>query len=171
MPYVPPGTDVFRVPKKASGFEYRWISDDAERLDGWLRGHGDRPGYKLVRGKNVPETRKVALAHGLPEESVDELTNMIKYGRLILARIPHAEAARRRAEMKSEYRSRFDDQVDAAQDALTRQGIRPKIAELEEFKDRKRFAEREDNPTVSLAGLDIPSSDQPGAAPADSTTE
>ncbi len=167
MPYQAPGSDPLRVPKPVSGRAYRWLADDRDRMSGWLLGHGDRPGYKLCRGKTVPETRKICEALGFPETYVDATVNMIKYGRLVLADIPASERALRNKELLQQASDIREANIDGFNDKFQRRGVRAAVREMEEFEDRKRFAAEKDV-SVSLAGLNVPSSSHPGAAEADS---
>ena len=163
MPYQSPGSDPLKIPIPAKGREYRWLADDRDRMSGWLLGHGDRPGFKLCRGKNVPETRKICTELGFPESYVDATVNMIKYGRLVLADIPSSEGARRRREMLQEAQSLQERQVEDFNAKFAgRRGVKAAVREMEEFKDRERFASEKDV-SVSFAGLDVPPSDNPEA--------
>lgn len=156
MPYTPPGSDGLNVPSPEKGKSYRWLADDRDRMQMHLLSHGGYPGWKLVRGKNVVETRAKAQKLGLPDVYVDDITNMIKYGRLVLAEIPTAEFKRRRAERKAESLAASKAEDEAAMERMAQRGVRPMIKELAEWEDRKEFS-KEDKPTVSLAGLDVPS--------------
>jgi len=155
MPYVPPGTDQLAVPKPQPGKSYRWLADDRDRLQGHLLSHGGRPGWRLCRGKNVVETRGIAETLGFNETHVDEATNTIKYGRLILADIPTTEYQLRLREKKAEALALQEAEGDAAIDRMAQKGINAVAREPEEWEDRRKFA-AEDTPRVSLAGLDIP---------------
>ena len=169
MAFQIPGSDPLQIPKKQPGREYRWLADDRGRMSEHLLTHGNRPGFKLCRGKNVPETRKICVELGLPETYVDATTNMIKYGRLVLADIPAVEAKRRRKDLRQMALDLKQGQVDAFNAKFDgKRGVRAAVREMEEFEDRKKFAEEKDV-HVSLAGLEIPSSTNPGAAEADST--
>lgn len=158
MAFQVPGTDPLKIPKPQAGREYRWLADDRDRMSEHLLSHGNRPGFKLCRGKNVPETRKICTDLGLPETYVEAGTNMIKYGRLVLADIPAVEGKRRRRDLKQMALDLQENQIEDFNAKFAgKRGVRAAVHEMEEFEDRKRFAE-EKEVHVSLAGLDIPSS-------------
>ena len=130
------------------------MADDPERLSGHMTGHGDRPGYLIVQGKTVAETKSIATKLMDNPTMVNELTNRIQYGRLILAKIPSAEAERRRRELAAMSRDRRGAGRDEAMAAMERRGVRPFVAELGEIEDRKEFASRDGGGRVALTGLD-----------------
>ena len=170
MPYQPGGNDPFRIPKKEAAWHYRWLGDDAQRLSQHLLGHADRPGYKIIQGKTVPETVKIAEKLGLPEAYVDRLKNRIVYGRCILAKIPLVEYQSRMRERTEDQQDRLRASKDDFYDTAARRGVRPFIKEKEEVDDRRKFATRDDDPIVSFAGVDIPKTEPApshGEAPAD----
>lgn len=159
MPNVPLRTNPLHVPKPERGWHYRWIADDQERLAGHQLGHGDSPGYHIVRGDTVPATREVAQKHGLPDAYVNELYNRIQYGRLILARIPEAEARRRVRERHADLMDRLQVSLEEYQDKANRRGIRPFGLEgsaddvEKEISDRKRHAQTGGSDRVSSPGV------------------
>ncbi len=153
MPWTPSGTDPWLIPNKDSSRHYRFLSSKPERLGGWLRSHGDRPGYALVRGATVADTKKMAVKLGLSEELVDPNLNRIAYGHNVLASIPQEEYERRIREMAGE----TNDRIGAAKEAFhatgeTLPGVTTFERDPEEHEDRKRIATRDERPFSGQTG-------------------
>lgn len=137
---------------------YRWLDVTPDRLSQALIAHGQRPGYKLVKGAKLADTKAMAEKLFGPggEEMVNEVTNRIQFGNLVLGQIPMAEVVRRRAELKADRLDKLQASRDEYKDRATQRGIRPIEKELGEIQDRKEFASRDGGGRVSLAGLDVP---------------
>ncbi len=153
MPWMPSGTDPWSIPQKDPDRHYRFLSSKPERLGGWLRSWGDRPGYALVRGATVDDTKAMAVKLGLSAELVDVNLNRIMYGHNVLASIPKEEYERRMNEMAGE----TTDRIGAAKEAFHAAGadlpgIKTFERDPEEHADRKRIATRDDKPFVGQAG-------------------
>lgn len=156
MPYVPPGEDVLRIPNPEAGFHFRWLADDPERLSGHLTAHGDRPGYALARKQTYEKTVEYAKTLGLTSAHVTKNPVAIRYGRLILGKIPMAEAQRRIAEKQEDMADRRRSLTEEFVDKNTRRGVRAFVQEYEEALDRRMFALRESNDRISMGGKAVP---------------
>lgn len=150
--YTPPNLDPFFIPKPDPSRSYRWISTDAKRLSQWLRSYGSIPGYELVQGKTVDETRALAKSLGLSAHDVSTTFNWISYGDLVLASIPIEEFERRRQEFADMVRADGDGMLDQYYEAATRKGIKPFVKEVEEIEDRKKRAAAEYHDRVGYTG-------------------
>lgn len=128
-----------------------------------------RPGYRLVQGRNVEETRKLALALGLTEAHVDERTNRITWGGVdTLAMLPREEYETRMAEQRASALARqqeFKDGHPARIDAMQLRGVRGVVMQRGEFEERAAHAARPDRPVVSYAGLDPKAAQTSAPAP------
>lgn len=128
-----------------------------------LMSFGSRRGYRLVQGADVAATKALAVALGLTEHHVDTTFNRIGWGGTdVLAFLPLDEYRRRQEALLIEARRRADirttvNEHEARVDALGIQGITPYAAPVAEMADRAQHAARDDRPTVSLAGVDVPS--------------
>ena len=154
MPYMPQGVDPWVIPTPEPGRKYRWISSKPEKLGQWLRSYGDRPGYALVRGKTIEDTKRKAVELGLSDEMVDLNMNRIAYGHNILASIPIEEYVLRDNElinMKNSAIGAAKENFHAVVDSI------PNVTSFErtpdEHKDRKRIATRPDRPVSGQAGV------------------
>lgn len=158
MPYAGPTDnpmDPWGIPRPASDRQYRWLSTDPRRLSMWLRAYGDIPGYDLVQGASLEDTRKLADQLGLSRRLVDA-SNRIVYGHNVLAHIPLEEHHRRQREQINEQLDKITqakDQFLADADGL--HGVTPFEEHPEETQDRKQFNTREpgEAPFVGQAGV------------------
>lgn len=145
---MPRYQDALAVRKPEPGMGYRWLADDPERLSLHLVGDPDMPGYKIVQGKNVPETKKLAAKLGFSEGYVNELTNRIQYGRLILGQIPKIAQQARQRELRTDLLDLLGRREEEATEKMKRAGVNPIVGEAEEFEDKKQFATRESDNRV-----------------------
>lgn len=170
MPYIEPGFDFSHIPNWAEVYpdrHARWLDGSKQnKLRMHLMSFGDKPGYQILRGKTLEETREIAEKLGLSELHVDDATNRIVYGDLILAWIPRAEHERRRDSIINEQRrmaerdargETYVEQFETNPD-LQRKGIRPVRRQLGEHLERSAHAQGQTPPQVSLAGIDPPKS-------------
>lgn len=151
----------YQVPDVANpdpAMHYRWLDITPERLSQALVPHGKRPGYKLVKGPKLDDTKTMAkkLFGDGGEEMVNEVTNRIQFGNLVLGQIPRVEAQRRRDELKADRTDRLASARDEYKDRAAGRGIRPIDVDPDEIADRKEFASRDGGGRVSLANLDVP---------------
>ena len=140
------------------GFHYRWLDSSQDRLSQHLLGHGDRPGYVIVAGESLDQTRAIAkkLFGAGGQGMVDVLTNRIKYGMSVLGKIPLVEATRRQRERYNDLMDRLGVLDDEYKERTAKRGIKPFVYDEDEMKDRKEFATREGSPKVALTGLKMP---------------
>jgi len=142
MPYVPEGHNAGNIPNPDKNLSYRWIATDG-RLREHLLSHGDRPGFKLQHGKTVPETIKLAEKIGLDKNWVNELTNRIQWGDVVLAAVPRAEMNKRKQELLRIADDSADYQTEKFMAEARAKGITPRVYDSpEEMQDRKEFAAR-----------------------------
>lgn len=154
MPYVPLDRDIWEIPNPEAGRHYRWIAGYGDRLAQWLRSYGDRPGYQLVQGTTLEETRKIAEKLGLSAHNVDVNTNRITNGKNILASIPMEEYERRQAEfkrMEEAQRGAAVDNFHATGENL--RGVRTFEEHPDQTADRKAFHTRDDRPMSGQTGI------------------
>lgn len=156
-----PRYEIPHIKSPEPGFYYRWLSVDNERLAMHLVGHGDSPGYTLVKGRDVEATKALAIKLGLGESLVDELKNQIRYGFLVLGRIPLAEHDARTRELIQDAHDKRSSAQDEFYDRVASKHVRPFIRSEEEMEDRRAFSKRDPNSRVSMAR-----SSQAASAPA-----
>ena len=157
MPYAGPSynlMDPWGVPNPDPARRYRWIATDPRRLSLWLRSYGEVPGYSLVQGASIKDTKALAERLGLSDRLVDA-SNRIVYGHNVLADIPVEEYERRVSERVDEQLDKLasaKDEFHAKAEGL--HGIKTFEQTPEETADRKEFHQREpgDRPFVGQAG-------------------
>lgn len=146
-------------PTELHGFHLRWLnSRDRDNFALNLMPAGDRPGYKLVQGKTIDDTKALAVGLGLSEHHVDSATNRITHKEHALACIPEAEHQRRCAERKAHQLNRaksMGDEYDEAINALPSDDIKPYRKEVAEHEDEKAFHNRPGKPVVAMPGIPV----------------
>lgn len=151
-PIVRQRLDPMYVPIKEKGWHYRWLADDPDRLSQHVVGENPGEGYSVLRGATFDEAKEIAAAHGLPETYVDPLTCRIRFGRLVLGRVPMAVIMARRAEKAAERKGTFSSVKETYIERARRAGVKPVFFEdIEELEDRKKFATRESDNRVALS--------------------
>lgn len=160
MPYVPRDGSVNGVPHvpDTADTHYRWINSmNRIKFGQWLVRHGSRPGYGIVQGATVEDTKKLAdemeAAGAQINSSFVDASNRVTYGEMVLVSIPRGEHERRREELVREQRTIAADfykrKAEELNETVESRHVRAFAAEKEEIDDRKRFATREDRPFVS----------------------
>lgn len=156
MPYTPPNTDILTVPnwdKKHPDLHKRYLSTRPDKLRGhtWNFGTGGYIPYGS-QFATLAELKEAAAELGLSPAHVNEATQRIMVGDLMLAYIPKEEAERRRQELVDAGREKQDDARDAFL-STARRGVTPRIFESEEeYKDVKKHATRESTNRVGYTG-------------------
>jgi len=145
MPY---SDEPLRVPLPETGKHYRWLSIDIRRLQAWQVGVGTgRPGYRLVKGDTVAQTKEEAKKIGLNDEYVNELANRIQYGDVTLGWIPEEEYQKRVRETTSRQAGRVAASKQAIEE-VNLPGVKLRVQEVGEIEERKKFARRDSNNRV-----------------------
>jgi len=105
-PWAPPSR--LDAPPPPPGYKHRWIRAEAGGMDDRTNISGKlREGYELVRGDEYPDYHVPTIEDG-------RHAGVISVGGLLLARIPEETVAERDAY----YRSRANDQLQAADNEL-----------------------------------------------------
>lgn len=124
-----------------------------------------QPGYRLVQGRTVDETKALAVSLGLTEAHVDEKTNRIGWGGVdVLAMLPLDEY-RRRMEAKSkraaDRQEQFKQDHPARIDGLHLRGVKGVVMQRGEYEERAAHAARPGQPVV---GYEPPPAEPPTQA-------
>lgn len=157
MPYGGPSDNVndpWAIPNPDPTRHYRWISSDPRRLSLWLRSWGTVPGYSLVQGDSIDETRRLAEKLGFHASIVDT-ANRISFGFNVLADIPREEYERRVKEKVDEQLEKVAQTRESFHEAVDKiHGVKSFEQDPEEFEDRKKFNRRGagERPFVGQAG-------------------